>query len=248
MRSIRRRPTIAGVDCSALPSPAVTAFPSTVTRLVILGAVGWTLSIVFFIGQALAETASTRPYGLATNFISDLGNTACGPFSDGGYHANVCSPLHGLMDGTFIVVGLLQIIGAITTRQAWPRRRLTTFGLTLLAIAGGCLIVIGFTPENINPFLHGEAALLGLDCLNVAMILLGLGVVSASRGLGITALAAGIVGIAGRVVFQFSLMGVPVGIAERIADFPATAMVVLLGAFLLWSANPAGGRPRVATR
>jgi hypothetical protein len=44
------------------------------------------------------------------------------------------------------------------------------------------------------------------------------------------------------------LAGVPVGIAERIADYPATAMVVLLGAFLLWSAVPAGGRPRVATR
>jgi hypothetical membrane protein len=222
----------------------VKQFPSTVTRLVILGAAGWTLSIVFFIGQVIAQSASTRPYGLATNFISDLGNTVCGPFSDGGYHANVCSPLHGLMDGTFIVVGLLQIVGAITTRRAWPRRRLTTFGLILLAIAGSCLIVVGFTPENINLFLHGEAALLGLDCLNVAMILLGIGVVSASRGLGIAALAAGIVGIAGRVVFQYSL----VGIAERIADYPATAMVVLLGAFLLWSATPAGGRTRAATR
>jgi hypothetical membrane protein len=215
-------------------------FPSTVTRSVILGAVGWTLSMVFFIGQAIAQTASTSPYGLATNFISDLGNTACGPFSDGGYHANVCSPLHGLMDVTFIVVGLLQIVGAITTREAWPRRRLTAFGLILLAIAGSCLIVVGFTPENVNLFLHGEAALLGLDCLSVAMILLGLSLVSASRGLGIAALAAGIVGPAGRVVFQYSLLGVPVGTAERIADYPATAMVVVLGAFLLRSAVPVG--------
>jgi hypothetical protein len=87
-------------------------------------------------------------------------------------------------------------------------------------------------------FLHGEAALLGLDCLNVAMILLGLRVVSASRGLG----------IAGTVVFQYSLAGVPVGIAERIADYPAAAMVVIIGAYLLWSAVPAGGRTRVATR
>ncbi len=71
------------------PSDRVTPFPVLVTRTVTLGAVLWTLSIVFFVVQIIAQAASSRPYSLATNLISDLGNTACGPA--------VCSPLHTLV-------------------------------------------------------------------------------------------------------------------------------------------------------
>jgi hypothetical protein len=38
--------------------------------------------------------------------------------------------------GTFIVVGMLHTIGAIATRRAWPRSRLTSFGLGLIARVG----------------------------------------------------------------------------------------------------------------
>jgi hypothetical protein len=59
---------------SATPTPA--AFPAAITRGVILGAILWTVSIIFFVDQAIAIAAFSRPYSLATNLISDLGNTA----------------------------------------------------------------------------------------------------------------------------------------------------------------------------
>jgi multidrug transporter EmrE-like cation transporter len=61
------------------------------------------------------------------------------------------------------------------------------------------------------------------------------------------ALVAGLVGIVGSVLFVHSLAGLPVGTAERIADYPAAAMVVVLGAFLLGSSVSARARAQLAT-
>jgi hypothetical membrane protein len=223
----------------------VKGFPASVSRQVAFGAACWTLSVAVFVVQAIAQAAFTRPYGLATNFISDLGNTACGPYVDGGYHANVCSPLHVLMNGTFIAVGVCHVAGAICTRRAWPRGSLPGVGLVLLALAGVGVILAGLAPENVNLSLHSFGALFGLSCLNAAMILLGAALFRVTRPLAIAALVAGIVGALGSIVFVNSLAGVPVGTAERIADYPATAMVVVFGLALLWSAFSARPRPRV---
>jgi hypothetical membrane protein len=223
----------------------VKAFPASLSRQVGFGAACWTLSVAIFVVEAIAQAAFTRPYGLATNFISDLGNTACGPFSDGGYQANVCSPLHVLMNGTFIAVGALHVLGAVCTRRAWPRGPLSDLGLALLAIAGVGLILVGLAPENLNLSLHSLGALFGLSCLNAAMILLGSALLRVARPLAIAALVAGVVGALGSLVFVESLAGVPVGTAERIADYPATAMVVVFGVSLLWSAISARARGRV---
>lgn len=203
-------------------------FPVTVNRLVVIGAACWALSIVVFVDQAIAQAASARPYSLATNLISDLGNTACGPL--------ICSPLFRLVDVTFVVAGLCHTAGAVATWEAWPRRPQRAAGLVLLALAGVCLALAGLAPENVNLALHALGALVGIVSLNVATILLGATVLRAVRGLGAAALAAGGTGLVGTVLFLVPAAGVPPGLAERIADWPAAAMVVVLGAFLLRAA------------
>jgi hypothetical membrane protein len=149
------------------------------TKRVVFGAACWTLSVVFFVNQAIVQAATTRPYSLTANLISDLGITACGPFSNGGYHVGVCSPLHGFMDGTFVVVGLLQVIGAIATRRAWPLPR-AYGGLILLVLAGAGLVLAGLAAENVNLSLHSNAAFFGLDFLNISMIVLGVALLPGS--------------------------------------------------------------------
>lgn len=211
----------------------VKVFPATMTRQVTLGAACWALSIAYFADQALAQTASTRPYSMATNLISDLGITACGPYSGIG-HADVCSPLHGLVNGTFIVVGLLHAIGALATRQAWPRGPQRSFGLGFIALAGTGLILAGLAPENVAPTIHAVGALYGILALNVGMILLGLTLLSLMRGLGAMALVAGLVGLVGTILFLTS-PALAQGATERVADYPAAAMLVVFGAYLLLS-------------
>lgn len=213
----------------------VNGFPTAVTRPVVLGAGCWALSVAFFVDQAIAQAATTGPYSLATNYISDLGRTVCGPTAAGSY-VGVCSPLHGLMNGTFIVVGLLHTVGAIATRRAWPRRPPAIAGLALLAIAGTGLTVAGLAPENVDLGLHALGALYGIVCLNVAMVLLGVVLVGAARGLGVLVLTAGSAGLAGFALFISPASGVPAGIAERIALYPADVAIVVLGVVLLGSA------------
>jgi hypothetical membrane protein len=220
----------------------VKEFPAAVTRPVVLGAACWALSVAFFVDQAIVQAASTRPYSLATNFISDLGSTVCGPVTAGS-HVDVCSPLHGLMNGTFIVVGLLHTIGAIATRRAWPRLPAATAGLVVLAIAGTGLTVAGLAPENVDLGLHTLGALYGIVCLNVAMVFLGAALLRVARGLGVMALAAGIAGLCGFVLFISPASRVPSGIAERIAVYPADVAIIVLGVFLLGSAFSATRSP-----
>jgi hypothetical membrane protein len=201
-------------------------------RQILIGAACWTLSIVFFINQAIVQAATTHPYSLTGNLISDLGITTCGPFSNGGYHVDVCSPLHGLMDGTFVAVGVLQVIGAIATRRAWPLPRAYP-GLALLGLAGLGLVVVGLAPENVNLSLHSTAATFGIEFLNIAMLILGIALLRPTPWLGVVTLLAGISGIVGAIIFGESLGGIPIGTAERLAVYPSVAMVALLGLYLL---------------
>lgn len=201
-----------------------------------LGATCWALSIGFFVVQAVAQAATTRPYSLVTNYISDLGSTSCGTLALPGHHLDVCSPLHQLVGGTFIVVGILHALGAIATYRAWPRPPVATIGLGLLVLAGAGLTLTGFEPENVNLALHTVGALVGILSLNLAMVLLGVTLLGSTWVLGGLALIAGIGGLVGTYLFTNPAAGVPAGIAERIADYPGAAMVVVFGCYLLWSA------------
>lgn len=200
-------------------------FPAAPTRLTQFGAACWALSIVFFIGQAAGQAGSARPYSLITNLISDLGSTACG--------AVICSPLHGLVNASFVATGALHALG-ITTYGAWPRRRLGYVGVQLVAIAGVGLILVGLLPEDVDPAGHAKGALTGLVCLNLTVIFLGLAVIGTARWLGAMSFGAGLIGFIGLGLF-LGVRALPPGLTERFADYPGAIMLVLFGAVLLWS-------------
>lgn len=86
----------------------------------------WILTLLYFIGQAVAQGAWTTPYSLIDNRVSDLGNTACGRTLANTY---ICSPLHAVMNTTFVLTGVLILVGLFLTRSIWPQRRLTTWAL-----------------------------------------------------------------------------------------------------------------------
>ena len=98
--------------------------PHTPSRLsLLLGGGSWILTLLYFIGQAVAQAAWTTPYSLIDNRVSNLGNTACGRTLANTY---ICSALHAVMNTTFVLTGVLTLIGLFLTRSIWPRRRLTS--------------------------------------------------------------------------------------------------------------------------
>ena len=217
----------------------MTPFPAQITRRIAVGAAFWTLSITFFVVQAVAQAASARPYSLTGNLISDLGNTACG--------ATICSPLHGLVDGAFIAVGLLHWFGAVLTSRAWPPRNRSKVGVLCLCLAGWGLAYAGVFPENVAPQLHGFGAILGLMSLNAGMLVLGQVLLKVAKALGVLALLSGATGLVSLALFLGQASGLPRGICERLADYPGAAMIVVLGAFLLAHAARARGLPSTIT-
>lgn len=210
-------------DAPSIEAPSSPAFPVRMTWLVVVGGAAWTLSAVFFVVQWVAQARFTPGFDPATLLISDLGRTTCSP--------TACSPLHSLVNATFVTVGALHWLGAIVTLQAWPRGRRAAVGRALLALAGAGLVIVGLAPEDVQAAVHARGAVLGLLCLNLAMIALASAIYSGRRRLATFAGAAGWIGLIGFVLFVTHAL--PAGIAERLADYPAAAMVVVFGGVLL---------------
>jgi hypothetical membrane protein len=219
----------------------------------LVGAVCWILSVEYFVGQAIAQVAWKTQYSLLDNPISDLGNTVCGQWPPAGAGSQlavrlgagngyVCSPLHDVMNISFIAAGLLMLLGVYFTRNAWPRRRLATWGLALLALSGLGKIVVGFVPENKSLLLH-EAGGIGIPLSIIGILLLGLAVRQTHPRVATYSVVLASLGVIGLVVgFLAAAIGHGHGAAERLEAYPAFVWAIALGiSFLLvtWSRQSA---------
>jgi hypothetical membrane protein len=193
----------------------------------LLGGAAWILTLLYFVGQIIAQAAWRTQYSLIDNRVSDLGGTACGSTVALTY---VCSPLHAMMNATFVLTGVLILVGLFLTRSVWPRRRLSTWGLVLLGIAGAGTIVIGLSPENVNVLLHLVGAI-NIPAGNAAMILLGLALRRDRRRLAWFSILSGVIGLLGLLIgpFLVILTGHGGGLAERVALYPLIIWLIVLG-------------------
>lgn len=193
----------------------------------LVGGGAWILTALYFVGQGIAQAAWRTPYSLIDNRVSDLGSTTCGMTVANTY---ICSPLHAVMNFTFVLTGVLTLVGLFLTWSIWPRRRLTSWGLVLLGMAGAGTILIGLSPENVNIFVHLVGAL-NIPAGNVAMILLGLAIWRDQRGMAWFSVLAGVVGLLGMLAgpFLVILTGQGGGLAERIALYPLIIWLIVFG-------------------
>jgi hypothetical membrane protein len=206
-------------------------------RAVTLGAVCWILTLEFFAGQAVAQAAWRTPYSLVTNSISDLGNTACGTWPPASVNLKslglsaqyICSPRHTVMNASFIAAGVLILLGVYLTRLQWPRRRLTTWGIVLLAAAGVGKVIVGLVPENTVVLLHFLGAL-GIPCALIGILLLGLATWRSRRSVAVISLAMALTGLLGLVITKAATGGLhDYGLAERLMEYPTFVWMALTG-------------------
>ena len=103
--------------------------------------------------------------------------------------------------------GLLIIVGVVLLRGYWPRRALTRAGNVLLVTSGAGLIIVGLFPEDDAFLVHAVAAVVQIPAQGVALLLLGIGLVSSRRGLAVWTLACAAIALAGTVIFFSPLSG-----------------------------------------
>lgn len=200
-------------------------------RAVWLGAFVWILAVQFFVAQIVVQSAWLTPFSLKENFISDLGNTTCGFYpKDSAMY--VCSPWHMWMNASFILLGLIILIGAALLRPTFPPTRWRAAGLILLALAGGGIIAVGLFPEDGNIAYHRVGAAAHFILGNLAMVAMGIAVWTARRrpGLAVYSIVSGVTGLLATALFisehNFSL---GTGGMERLAAYPLPLWLIVAG-------------------
>ena len=224
---------------------------------VVGGGACWAVGVVQYAAvQLVAAAAWTTPYSLKNNYISDLGNTACGMFHvPHGTPYYVCSPDHGLMNASFAVAGVLTIAGALLLRRIWPAGHLARWALGLWILSGIGKIIVGLVPEDTHIGLHLLGAL-NVPLGSVAILLLSLAIRRTSRALSTIGIVVAVVGLAGSVLStagEFAgsplYLGLGVGGAERLASYPGSLWMLGIGVVAMFSTRTwQNFRPAAAAR
>jgi len=184
-------------------------------RYPFVGPIFWMLSIQYYLVQLIVALVWSPPYSLSANTISDLGNTACG-----GYGLRlVCSPLHSLMNASFIILGLAMVIGAELIFQEFKDSLGSLVGFAAMAAAGIGTLLVGLFPENSVGSLHFLGALLALLVGNLGLVVLGV-FLDIPRALRIYTLASGFISLVALELFAtHSYLGLGLGGMERLAAY-----------------------------
>jgi hypothetical membrane protein len=213
-------------------------------RAVWLGAIVWILAVEFFVAQIVVQSAWVTPFSLTQNFISDLGNTTCGPYPPGS-GMYVCSPWHTWMNASFILLGLIILVGGALVRTTFPRGRSRVAGLMLLALAGAGIIAVGLFPEDVNITYHRLGAAGHFILGNLGMVALGVALGQARRrpAFAIYSIVSGGVGLLATALFVSDhYLGMGIGGMERLAAYPLPLWLIVAGISL--ARNPARARVR----
>ena len=206
-----------------------------------LGPILYLAGIQYFAAQLLAGLFWLPPYNMSRDTISDLGNTACGTWN--GHY--VCSPLHGVMNGSFIVLGITMTLGsALISRQFAGSSRTAAAGFGAMAVSGIGVVMVGLFPENSVPLLHGLGAAVPFVLGNVSLVLLGRAL-EMPPVLRRCFLLSGIVALLSLVAYASShYLGLGEGGIERVVAYPQTICLAVLGCYLIAKdpARPTAGR------
>jgi hypothetical membrane protein len=204
-----------------------------------LGAGLWLFCFQFFVGEQIARLGWPGHYSMARNYISDLGAVRCG----GGA---TCSSLHWVMNGSFVLQGLLIVFGTVLVRSFFPERLVYRIALALFVIAGIGVLEVGMVPEDINFRLHLLGAAANFLGGNLAMILLGLVMIRRSvcealpsRFRSWITFALGSIGLLATIALAFrgtpswAALGWNTGTVERLAAYPLPLWLTWTGFLIL---------------
>ena len=194
-------------------------------------------SVQFVAGMVAVQLAWKGPptYSLSSNYISDLGNTGCGPWPDASSHI-VCSPWHSVFNASIIVLGLCIVLGTLLIRTGFPPRRSSKVGLVLIAIAAVGSISVGLSPENVRTAVHSASALVAFLAGNLSLVVLGVAMFRDTRWDGFRAYSvfSGLIGLVATFLFLRGIyLGLGVGGMERLIVAPLLLWLVVVSIHLL---------------
>jgi hypothetical membrane protein len=194
-----------------------------------LGPVLYIAGIQYFVVQFIVALQWVPSYSLSGDTISDLGNTACGTWN-GRY---VCSPLHGLMNWSFVGLGITMTLGSVLISRYSATGWALKAAFAMMAISGVGVMVVGFYPENTVSALHGLGAAIPFVLGNASLIILALSFRMPALLRSYTFLS-GVIALLGLVVYASGhYLGLGEGGIERVVAYPQTVCLSVLGFYLV---------------
>ena len=193
-----------------------------------IGPIMWMLSFQYFLTQYIVANGWANSYSLTKNTISDLGNTVCALRSNG----YVCSPLHSLMNASFVTLGVFMAIGSLLIYQEFKESLRTLIGFSCMLIAGVGTILVGIFPENTISVLHGIGAFLPFFIGNLGILILGI-TLNIPKLLRNFTQATGIVALIAFFLFVSHIyLGIGRGGMERVTAYPQTLWLIIFGIYI----------------
>ncbi|MBT2535232.1 DUF998 domain-containing protein [Arthrobacter sp. ISL-69] len=233
---------------AATPATSIRAgfLPDIASTRLYFGAWAKLSVLQYFVAETavIAAWAGPQPYDRRTGYISDLGAVHCGLYEG----RDVCSPLHAVMNASFVVQGLGMLVGALLLSSALlcvaarpgvrlafgPGHRVPWFAAlaakVLTFTAGAGTIIVGLVPEDAGWFaVHLTGALMYFIGGALALLLLGTLWLRQSP-LGWFILACGAVSFGALVIGGVTGMEVPEpGTLERFMGYPVTIGLATTG-------------------
>jgi hypothetical membrane protein len=197
-------------------------------RYPFLGPVFWIVNLQYFIVQILVAGAWSTPYSIFRNTISDLGNTECGEYAA----RYVCSPLHGIMNASFIILGITMLLGSGLIYHEFKKSMATAIGFSFMAVAGAGIILVGLFPENSLAFFHALGAGLAFLIGNVALLVFALSL-DVSIWFRVYTFVSGLVALSALILFVSHIyLGLGQGGMERLTSYPQTIWLIAFGIYM----------------
>ena len=195
----------------------------------VIGSILWLIGgTQYFIVQIIASLAWTSPkYNALNNYISDLGNVNCEVFKDG----LICSPLHGLMNLSFILLGILIILGSLLIYRGFAKKPSLTNGIWLILISGLGFILVGLFPQDVYLRLHMIGAMFIFIAGNIGLIFLNLySKPKIPKRINLLIFASAFMSLF--AVLLLNLLPMP-GLIERIIVYPQTIWLIIYSAYTI---------------
>ena len=191
------------------------------------------VGVVQFVAAMVVVQWVYPGYSDATNYISDLGNTAT-------------SPWHVVFNVSIILLGILAFVGVLLAWSGFPAGGTRVVGLLLLLLASIGAIGVGVFPENVNPTVHGVVSLMVFLPGGLALVILGSGLRRGTgwhwlRGISVVLGLVTLVSLAYYVPTQFTNSTWDPGLVERFIVAPILVWGLVAAAQL--SRFPRPGSP-----
>lgn len=183
----------------------------------------WVLSFAYLLAEIFTAAAWSTPYSFVRDSISSLGVTTC--------EIGSCSPMHDVMNSSFVVLGVLTLVGALFLHRHIRSGLEKKWILSLAVVIAVSTAATGLFPANDGTIIHWTAVLPGFVARHIVLALIAWHLWHERRLVAVWSAVCALVGAVGAVLMLAQIINF--GLGERLALYPMPTWMAVTGTAVL---------------